>query len=705
MPRKPGTPVRRKSVLSIRWIVAGAAAILTTLVVLGVTAVMERRTRAVLLEEIESRTLVEARNLALASTRALLTDYPELLLAPLVKEMTLRQPELAFIAVVDRSGTVQGHPDVRAIGAPFTAPEKLAAASSPVSRKDGETLTENAAMLVASVPVLDPAGSVLGNAYVGMRRSHIEQAVSRVSRQQYLVLAAFLATGVALTFLLMSILLRPIAALRAGMERIGRGDLRTPVKLADRTEFGVLADSINEMSLALQKAQGEMVERARLAHEMDLARQLQRSLLPSKQTVVGDFVIDGEQWAAAEVGGDYFDVLQLQDGRIGLAIADVSGKGLAGCLVTSMLFSLLRAYHAAHSSPTSLLVALDERLGSTLQRGSFVTMFYGVLDPRSGEVTYSSAGHNPILVYRADQKKAEWLPSKGIPLGAIRGGAIKRTLEDAVLHLNPGDVLLQYTDGISETTPPLSEEQFGFPRMEKVLIDAAPAGPREILERMHEAVERWREAGVPDDDETMLVVRRQAAAVAAAPEPLVGTPRRSDSVSKKSVREPEPAVVAPSDGPAQALRRFAEAQASGVSLRLPADLESMSRIGEWLERSEVLRGLPEEVFGSLHLALYEACANIAEHGYKEDPTKTIELYWVGSGSFLIRDQGIPFDPQSHNRPDFTNPSVRKRGRGLGIEIIRRVMKGVAYYPSTPLGNITVMEWDPSTGTQEEMARG
>jgi serine phosphatase RsbU (regulator of sigma subunit)/anti-sigma regulatory factor (Ser/Thr protein kinase) len=704
MPRKPGTPVRRKSVLSIRWIVAGAAAILTTLVVLGVTAVMERRTRAVLLEEIQSRTLVEARNLALASTRALLTDYPELLLAPLVKEMTLRQPELAFIAVVDRSGTVQGHPDVRAIGAPFTAPEKLAAASSPVSRKDGETLTENAAMLVASVPVLDPAGSVLGNAYVGMRRSHIEQAVSRVSRQQYLILAAFLATGVALTFLLMSILLRPIAALRAGMERIGRGDLRTPVKLADRTEFGVLADSINEMSLALQKAQGEMVERARLAHEMDLARQLQRSLLPSKQTVVGDFVIDGEQWAAAEVGGDYFDVLHLQDGRIGLAIADVSGKGLAGCLVTSMLFSLLRAYHAAHSSPTSLLVALDERLGSTLQRGSFVTMFYAVLDPRSGDVTYSSAGHNPILVYRADQKKAEWLPSKGIPLGAIRGGAIKRTLEDAVLHLGPGDVLLQYTDGISETTPPLSEEQFGFPRMEKVLIDAAPAGPREILERMHEAVERWREAGVPDDDETMLVVRRQAAAVAAAPEPLIGTPRRSDTVSKKSVRAPEPAVAASSDGPAQALRRFAEAQASGVSLRLPADLESMSRIGEWLERSEVLRGLPEAVSGNLHLALYEACANIAEHGYKEDATKTIELYWVGSGSFLIRDQGIPFDPLTHGRPDFSDPDMRKRGRGLGIEIIRRVMKGVAYYPSTPLGNITVMEWEPGTRTGEEVGR-
>ena len=333
-PRATPAAARKKPVLSIRWIVAGAAAILTTLVVLGVTAVTERRTRAVLLEEMESRTLVEARNLALASTRALLTEYPELLLAPLVKEMTTRQPELAFIAVVDRSGTVQGHPDVRAIGAPFTPPDGLRAVTSPAARKSGEALTENSAMLVASVPVLDPSGRVLGNAYIGMRRSHIDQAVGQVSREQYLILAVFLGTGVVVSFLLMSVLLRPIAALRAGMERIGRGDLGTPVRLRDRTEFGVLADSINEMSSALGKAQGEMVERARLAHEMDLARQIQRSLLPSKPTVAGEFVIEGEQWAAAEVGGDYFDVLPLPDGKVGLAMADVSGKGLAGCLVT-----------------------------------------------------------------------------------------------------------------------------------------------------------------------------------------------------------------------------------------------------------------------------------------------------------------------------------------------------------------------------------
>src|SRR5258706_13079846 len=106
-PAFPATTTKR-SVLSIRWIVAVAAAVLTTLVVLGVTGVMERKTRGVLMDEIESRLLIQARNLAVAGANALLTEYPELLLAPMVKEMRAEQPELALVLVVDRSGGVQG---------------------------------------------------------------------------------------------------------------------------------------------------------------------------------------------------------------------------------------------------------------------------------------------------------------------------------------------------------------------------------------------------------------------------------------------------------------------------------------------------------------------------------------------------------------------------------------------------------------------
>ena len=683
-----------KPVFSIRWIVAGTAAVLTTLAVLGVTGVMERRTRNVLADEIETRLLLEARNLALASSSALLTDYPELVLAPLLKEMQARQRELAMIVVLDRSGIIQGHPDVRRIGTRFARPNGLQRIPFPAPRRRNESLEGNGTILLVSAPILDADGRILGTALVGMNRSHIEQAINQIGKQQPLILVAFLLTGFAASFFLMSILLRPIATLRSGIERIGRGDLSTPVKLADKTEFGLLAEAVNEMSSALRRAQGEMVERARLAHEMELARQIQRSLLPSKPTVAGEFIISGEQWAAAEVGGDYFDVLSLPDGKIALAVADVSGKGLAGCLVTSMIFSLLRAYHSTHPSPASLLAALDERLGEILQRGNFVTMFYGVLDPESGRLVYSSAGHNPTLVYRRDAERVEWLRSKGIPLGAIRGGAIRGTLEDSVLHLATGDVLVQFTDGLNETVTPKDQEQFGFERMERVVLDAARAGAREVLDRLHGTVGGWRGDALPMDDETVLIVSRENAP---DPERLIAT-RAGDSVSDA----------------AAALRRFALAEERGTCLRLQADFDALNRVDEWLEQSEILRGLPNSAVEMLNLALYEACANVVEHGYDEDATQTFELWWISGsgngitsprGSFLIRDQGKPFRPESWKPTNFRNPAARKRGRGLGLDIIYRTMREVAYHPGTELGNITVLDWDPlMIRTREPEAR-
>lgn len=677
MVRAPGRPV-----FSIRWIVAGTAAVLTTLAVLGVTGVMERRTRNVLADEIETRLLLEVRNLALASSGALLTDYPELVLAPLLKEMRARQPELAMIVVLDRSGVIQGHPDVRRIGTRFAPPKDLQRIPFPAPQRRNESLEGNETILLVSAPVLDADGRVLGTALVGMNRSHIEQAINQIGKQQPLILVAFLLTGFAASFFLMSVLLRPIGALRAGIERIGRGDLSTPVELADRTEFGLLAEAVNEMSSALRRAQGEMVERARLAHEMELARQIQRSLLPSKPTVAGEFIIRGEQWAAAEVGGDYFDVLSLPHGKIALAVADVSGKGLAGCLVTSMIFSLLRAYHSSHPSPASLLAALDERLGEILQRGNFVTMFYGILDPESGRLIYSSAGHNPTLVYRRESERVEWFRSKGIPLGAIRGGAIRGTLEDSVIHLAPGDVLVQFTDGISETVAPVDQEQFGFERMERVVLDAARSGAREVLDRLHDTVGSWRGDGLPTDDETVLVVSRESAA------------------------EPERPAAARAGGSAPdaaaTLRRFALAEERGTCLRLEADFGALNRVDAWLEQSGILGGLPHTAAEMLNLALYEACANVVEHSYDEDATQTFELWWNGSGdggkpprgSFFIRDRGKPFRPEPWKPANFRNPEVRRRGRGLGLDIIYRTMSGVAYHPGTELGNITVLDWDP-----------
>jgi serine phosphatase RsbU (regulator of sigma subunit)/anti-sigma regulatory factor (Ser/Thr protein kinase) len=684
----PGRP--RRPVWSIRWIVACAAVVLTTLVVLGVSGFMEKRTRDVLAREIESRLMLQARNLALTSSGAIVTDYPELTLAPLVREMQTRQHELTLVVVLDRAGNIQGHSDVRLLSGPFTPPPGIVPVPTTAPLGPHESISGNAEILMASAPILNSRGEILGTALVGLSRAYVDEALSQIRRQQFLILAGFLLAGAALSFGLMSILLRPIGALRAGIERIGRGDLSTPLRLRDRTEFGLLAEEVNGMASALKKAQEEMVERERLAREMELARQIQRSILPSGQTVVGDFVIHGGHWAAAEVGGDYYDVIPLPDGNVALAVADVSGKGLAGCLITAMIFSLLRALRSIHASPAELLAVLDERLGETLQRGSFVTMFYGELDSKSGRLVYSSAGHNPILVYRARTGRTEWHRSKGIPLGAIRGGAIRRTLEDAVIDLAADDVLVQFTDGINETTD-LSGQEFGFERMEKAVLEAAPSGAHEVVSRLHGAVAKWRGDGAPMDDETVLVVSREGSAKTGG-----GAAPGGSAL-----------------GLLEALGRFAEAKKHGQSIQLPATLDSLTGIRAWLDRSGALRGLSPGAADMLDLALYEVCANVAEHGYGQDAARSFELWWMPieakagpapRGQFFIRDQGRPFRPDRSKETDYHDPSVRKRGRGFGLDIIYRTMTAVAYHPGTNVGNMTILEWDPRKVDQPDEVR-
>jgi serine phosphatase RsbU (regulator of sigma subunit)/anti-sigma regulatory factor (Ser/Thr protein kinase) len=672
---------RARTVFSMRWIVAGSAAVLVTIAVLGATAVTERRTRGVLVRETEARLLLQARNLAVTSTGALLTEFPELTLAPLLTEMQAQQPELGLLVVMDRSGTIQGHTDVWRIGTRYVAPGDLTRFPTSVTPGAGESLTGNASMLVASAPILDNRGEVLGKAFVGLRRSHVEEALAEIGKRQLLVLGGLLAVAVVCSFWLMSLLLRPIGALRAGIERIGRGELDAPIRLADQTEFGLLAGAVNDMAADLRAAQAEMVERGRLAHEMDLAQEVQRALLPGKPTAAGEFVVVGQQWAAAEVGGDFYDVQTLPDGTIALTIADVAGKGLAGCMVASMLFSLVRALRPFHESPKALLICLDERLSEILRRGTFVTMFYGLLDPTTGRLTYASAGHNPALLYRAQERRVEWHGSKGIPLGAIRGGAIAMTLEDFVLELGPGDLLLQSTDGINEAAAPGTDKEFGFEGMEKTALQFAPLGAREMVDRLHQAVDDWRGGRLPMDDETVLIVSREGAA------------------ERSSAARQNGAPVVPGD--AEALRRFEAAWKHGVCLDLSASLDALSAIQEWLVGSGAVASLTDESASMLNLALYEVCANIAEHGYGQDATKSFQILWVPSslrpgGSFVVRDHGRPFRPEGPKRADLNDPETRKRGRGLGLEIIHLTMRLVQYNPGTEVGNLTILDWNPET---------
>jgi serine phosphatase RsbU (regulator of sigma subunit)/anti-sigma regulatory factor (Ser/Thr protein kinase) len=545
-------------------------------------------------------------------------------------------------------------------------------------------------LLVASVTVHSTDGQRLGTAIVGIRREYITHTIGKVRYQQIPILISLLSAGIASAFFLMSHLLRPLAALRSGIERIGSGDFDRPIQLGARTELGLLAETVNAMASQLKTGQTEARERDRLAHEIELARRIQNSLLPSGRRTFGELAIEGAYRAATEVGGDYYDVIELSRGRVGIAIADVAGKGLGGCMVTSMLHALLHTFSEIHDSPTEILCALDARLGSTLERGRFVSMFYGVLEPETGRIVYASAGHCPLLIYRGATKTVEWQYTEGIPLCAIGGGVLRKTLQDLTVEVGPGDLLVQYTDGVNEATDASGCEQFGFEQIERAVQTAGSRGPAAVVDALQQAVERWRGGRPPEDDETLLVIARTGAGV---------RDRRG-------------------------LEQLAAARKGGRRLVLPATTDSLELIRDWIGSCPLLEDLPADQLEMLHLALYEACANVAEHAYQENPAQKYELWWVppnrahpgaaregrgapedpldpGKGFFLLRDDGTPYCADNWHETDFSDPAVWRRRRGFGRDIIQRVMDEVAYYPATGEGNLVVMAFDPS-GSLEEL---
>jgi serine phosphatase RsbU (regulator of sigma subunit)/anti-sigma regulatory factor (Ser/Thr protein kinase) len=678
----------------MRLVVTTSTVALLVVTVLALGALSEAHTRRELTRELETRLVLEARNLAHTASGALLSDLPELTLHPLIREIQSQRPELAFVVVLDHRGRVQGHVDARQLGAAFRMPEGLRLAAAPIRLGNGERMLAGPRLLVVESPVAHIAGARLGTALVGMRRDYLDRAVASARRQQAMVLFVLLGIGVAVASLLMSRLLRPLAALRAGLERIGKGELDAPIPVRGRTELALLAGNVNDMAARLQVAQEEMLEKERLSRELEIAREIQSRLLPSAPLIAGEMTLRGWQRPAAEVGGDSFEFLPLADGRVGFAVADVSGKGLGGCLVMSMLSALLRGLHAMHESPSALLVALERQLQGTLRPGEFITMFYGVLDPASGRLVWASAGHLPPMLWRARTGAIEDMVSRGLPLGALRGGAMARSLADRTLTLEPGDQLVLFTDGIHEAIDTRTGEMFGFERMARVIEEHAAGGGEAVIRALSEAVARWCGDAAPDDDETLLIVGRRGAVL---PLPRAAPERRAEE------RDP--------------LRLLRAAQERGAGITLAADLDALTALGPWLGELPEAAALAADDRLRLESALYEALANMIEHGCAHDARQQIHAWWlpaaehgdapargIAGGVFVLRDRGRPFHPGTWRPANFADPAVRRRGRGLGLDILHRTMCEVSYAPGTEAGNITLLAFDPDRAREDGKER-
>ena len=271
-----------------------------------------------------------------------------------------------------------------------------------------------------------------------------------------------------------------------------------------REDLNLLTVMANVAAIRIEHARLNEIEEAEraMAKEMEQAAQIQRAMLPSSPPMVAGLDIAGKTTACRTVGGDYYDFLEFPDGRVGMLVGDVAGKGMPASLLMSSLQARVHVLFEEADDLARKLGRLNKAVCAKCPDNRFITFFMSVVDPATGELVYANAGHNPPLMVRATGG-FDRLSGGGVILGVLP----QATYQESRACMEPGDVLVLFSDGVTEAADPLDED-FGEERLAALVASmrGRPAG--EIVEAIDGAVARFTQGAPAADDITVVVARR-----------------------------------------------------------------------------------------------------------------------------------------------------------------------------------------------------
>lgn len=251
------------------------------------------------------------------------------------------------------------------------------------------------------------------------------------------------------------------------------------------------------------------VEKQRIDLDLALASDVQQMLLPREMPLVPGLEIDARYMTAQKVGGDFYDVFPLADGRVGLAVADVSGKGISASLLMAICRTLLRSVAPHHDSPARVLAEMNRALSPDIRAGMYVTMTYAIVDVARSRLVFARAGHELPLVARGRGSAfaSEFVGSEGMPLGLVEAEVFEAVIADRELEFRPGAMLVLFTDGLTEA-PNDDGREFGNARLADVLRTVHELPAAAMNAAILKAVSSFS-MGEPRDDFTLLTLKRQ----------------------------------------------------------------------------------------------------------------------------------------------------------------------------------------------------
>ncbi|MCI0692549.1 SpoIIE family protein phosphatase [candidate division KSB1 bacterium] len=430
--------------------------------------------------------------------------------------------DIREIILVDPTGMVLGHTDTTQLYQQWNLPSErrevrpgIVAYTVPVSEgrngQAGREVYDHVITLQVTARADDSNARVLN--YELHTRALKEGLNQRIvaRRWAYGRVAGFalVASAVGAVFLIY-ILMNPFRKLADWVRRADHGEIQDEMDIDASTEIGEIAQAFSEITNKFRASQKNLAEQERLQKEMQVAQEIQQTLLPSEFPDLEGYELASFYEAAREVGGDYYDFVEVDKDTLGIAVADVSGKGVPGSLVMTMIRTALRTEARGLKDAAEVLSRVNDFVIGDMKKGMFVTVFYVIIDSKRRRLNYASAGHNPMILYRASTQKTYYLNPRGFPIGIQlhEKDLFKKSIESDTIQLAEEDILLIYTDGITEAMN-AERDLFGEERLLKIFREHGQLRVKPFVEQIKEDILSFTEGTPQSDDITLVAVREK----------------------------------------------------------------------------------------------------------------------------------------------------------------------------------------------------
>ena len=439
----------------------------------------------------------------------------------------------------------------------------------------------------------------------------------------------FAALFLLLYLLIKKIIINNLRVINSKLAQISGGNLDVKVDVRANEEFASLSDDINSTVATLKRYIAEAA--ARIDKELEYAKQIQLSALPTNFPEVEDYKIFAQMIAAKEVGGDFYDFYKLNDNTVAFLVADVSGKGIPAAMFMMTAKTIIKDLAESGMSVNDIFTKANQKLCENNESGMFVTAWMGILDIPTGKLTFANAGHNPPLLKRSDGS-FEYLKTRaGFVLAGMEG--VRYRVNE--ITLNAGDRIFLYTDGVTEATNE-NNELYGEDRLLSFMNKSLELDQTKLLPKLKKDIDKFVGKAPQFDDITMLMF---------------------DYKLKKGETYVE-------------------------SRTFPAKTESLTDVLAFTEQILEKYQCSMKIQTAICVAIEEVFVNVAHYAYGEaEGDVKFDITFdkdTRTATFRMADKGVPFDPLKKPEPDITLSAEEREIGGLGIFITKKTMDQVNY---------------------------